>query len=155
MTPPDNGPEIIIPPPLIYLIGFLFAYAMNGFYPIPMFGPPLSIVLALIAATPSAVLGMWSLMEFWHTRTNPLPHKPASTLVIIGPYRITRNPMYVSLTLLYVGFGFLLGILWTFVFLPAVIFVMHYYIVRREESYLESRFGEQYQTYKQQVHRWL
>jgi protein-S-isoprenylcysteine O-methyltransferase Ste14 len=155
MTHPDHGPGIIVPPPLIYIIGFLLAYAMNGFYPIPMFGPPLSIVLALIAVTPSAVLGLWSLLEFWRAKTNPLPHKPSSSLVIIGPYRITRNPMYVSLTLFYISLGFLLGISWTFVFLPAVILVMHYYIIRREESYLESRFGEQYQAYKQQVRRWL
>ena len=155
MTYPDHGPGIIVPPPIIYLVGFLFAYAMNRFYPIPMFGPPLSIVLALIAAMPSAILGLWSLMEFWRARTNPFPHKPSSSLVVIGPYRITRNPMYVSLALLYIGFGFLLGISWVFVFLPAVIFVMHYYIIRREESYLESRFGEQYLAYKQQVRRWL
>lgn len=155
MTHPDHGPGIIVPPPIIYLVGFLFAYAMNRFYSIPMFGPPLSIVLALIAAMPSAILGLWSLMEFWRARTNPFPHKPSSSLVVIGPYRITRNPMYVSLALLYIGFGFLLGISWVFVFLPAVIFVMHYYIIRREESYLESRFGEQYLAYKQQVRRWL
>jgi protein-S-isoprenylcysteine O-methyltransferase Ste14 len=120
-----------------------------------MLGPPLSIVLAILAVTPSAVLGLWSMLEFWHARTNPLPHKPSSSLVIVGPYRVTRNPMYVSLALLYVSFGFLLSIAWAFVVLPAVIFIVNIYVIRREESYLESKFGEQYRVYKKQVRRWL
>lgn len=155
MTHPDNGPGILFPPPLIYFIGFLFAYAMNRFYPIPMFGPPLSIVVALLAVTPSAVLGLWSLVEFLRARTNLFPHKPSSSLVIVGPYRVTRNPMYLSLTLLYVSFGFLLSIAWAFIVLPAIMFIMNVYVIIREESYLESRFGEQYRAYKQQVRRWL
>ena len=155
MTHSDHGPGIMIPPPLIYFIGFLFAYVMNRFYLIPMLGPPLSIVLAILAVTPSAVLGLWSMLEFWHARTNPLPHKPSSSLVIVGPYRVTRNPMYVSLALLHVSFGFLLGIAWAFVVLPAVIFIVNIYVIRREESYLESKFGEQYRAYKKRVRRWL
>jgi protein-S-isoprenylcysteine O-methyltransferase Ste14 len=155
MTHTDHGPGIMIPPPLIYFIGFLLAYAMNRFYQIPMFGPPLSIVLALLAVTPSAVLGLWGLLEFWRARINPFPHKPSSSLVIVGPYRVTRNPMYVSLALLYVSFGFLLSIAWAFVVLPAVIFIVNIYVIRREESYLESKFGEQYRDYKKQVRRWL
>ena len=155
MTHPDHGPGIIIPPPLIYFTGFFFACAMNRFYQIPMLGPPLSIVLALLAVTPSAVLGLWSLLEFWRARTNPFPHKPSSSLVIVGPYRVTRNPMYVSLALLYVSFGFLLSIAWAFVFLLAVIFIVNIYVIRREESYLESKFGEQYRAYKKQVRLWL
>ena len=145
----------MIPPPLIYITGFLFAYAMNRFYPIPLLVPPLSIVLALLAVTPSAVLGLWSLLKFWRARTNPFPHKPSSSLVIVGPYRVTRNPMYVSLALLYVSFGFLLSIAWAFVVLPAVIMIVNIYVIRREESYLESKFGEQYRAYKKQVRRWL
>lgn len=155
MTPFDHGPGIMIPPPLIYIIGFLFAYAMNKFYQIPMLGPPLSIILALLAVTPSAFLGLWSLLEFWRARTNILPHKPSSSLVIVGPYRVTRNPMYVSLALLYVSVGFLLSIAWAFVVLPAVIFIVNIYVIRREESYLESKFSEQYRDYKKQVSRWL
>ena len=155
MTHSDYGPGIMIPPPLIYFTGFLFACVMNIFYPIPMLGSPLSIVLAFLAVTPSAVLGLWGLLEFWRARTNPFPHKPTSSLVIVGPYRVTRNPMYVSLTLLYVSFGFLLSIAWAFVVLPAVIMIVNIYVIRREESYLESKFGEQYRDYKKQVRRWL
>jgi protein-S-isoprenylcysteine O-methyltransferase Ste14 len=155
MTHSDHGPGIMIPPPLIYCTGFLFAYAMNRFYQIPMLCPPLSIILALLTATPSAVLGLWSLLEFRRGGTNPLPHKPSSSLVIAGPYRVTRNPMYLSLALLFVSFGFLLNIVWAFVALPAVICIVNIYVIKREESYLESKFGEQYRTYKKQVRRWL
>ena len=155
MTHSDHGPGIKIPPPLIYIIGFLFAFILNIFYRIPMLGPPLSIVLTLLAVTPSVVLGLWSLLEFWRARTNPFPHKPSSSLVIVGPYRVTRNPMYVSLALLYVSFGFLLSIAWAFVVLPVVIMIINIYVIRREESYLESKFGEQYRAYKKQVRCWL
>jgi len=155
MTDSKNSPGIRVPPPFYYLAGFLSAYAINRFYPIPMFGRPLSIVLALMSLLPSAILGLWGLLEFWRARTNPFPDKPSSSLVIVGPYRVTRNPMYLSLTLLYIGLGFLFRIAWTFIFLPAIIFIIHVYVIRREESYLESRFGEQYHSYKKQVRRWL
>ena len=155
MKKSNNSPGIKVPPPLFYLVGFLFAYAINRFYPIPMCGYPLSVILALLFLIPSAVIGLWSLLEFWHAKTNLRPYKPSSFLVVIGPYRITRNPMYLSLTLLYIGLGLMLHIAWTFIFLPAIIFIMHVYVIRREESYLESRFGEQYRSYKKMVRRWL
>ena len=155
MKDSNNSPGIKVPPPFYYLTGFLFAYAFNRFYPIPMFGHTLSVILALFFLLPSAVIGIWSLIEFWRAKTNPRPDKPSSSLVIIGPYRITRNPMYLSLTLLYIGLGLMLSIAWTFIFLPAIIFIMHVYVIRREESYLESRFGEQYRSYKKRVRRWL
>jgi protein-S-isoprenylcysteine O-methyltransferase Ste14 len=155
MTNFDHGPGIIVPPPLIYFTGFLLAYALNRFYPIPMFGFPLSIILALVAIIPSSVLGLWSLLEFWRARTNPFPHKPSSFLVVDGPYRVTRNPMYLSLTLIYISLGFLLSISWAFIVLPLIMFIMNTYLIRREESYLEFRFGERYRAYKQQVRRWL
>jgi protein-S-isoprenylcysteine O-methyltransferase Ste14 len=155
MTNVDHGPGIIVPPPAIYFTGFLFAYALNRFYPLPMFGATLSIFLGLAAIVSSSVLGLWSLLKFWRAKTNPFPHKPSSFLVMGGPYRVTRNPMYLSLTLFYIGLGFLLGISWTFIVLPFIIFIMNTYLIRKEESYLESRFGERYRAYKQQVRRWL
>jgi protein-S-isoprenylcysteine O-methyltransferase Ste14 len=155
MTHHDHGPGIMIPPPLIYFTGFLFAYAIDRFYPIPMFDPPLSIILAVLAVIPSAVFGLWSLLEFWRAKTSLLPHKSSSSLVIVGPYCVTRNPMYLSLTLLYVSLGFLLSIAWAFIILLAVIFIVNVYVIRREESYLESKYGEQYRAYKKQVGRWL
>jgi protein-S-isoprenylcysteine O-methyltransferase Ste14 len=155
MTESENSPGIRIPPPFFYLTGFLFAYVINRFYPIPIFGHPLSVVLAMISLLPSTILGLWSLFEFWHANTNLRPDKPSSFLVVIGPYRITRNPMYLSLTLLYIGLGFLLSVAWAFIFLPVIIFIMNGYVIRREELYLETRFGEQYRVYKNQVRRWL
>lgn len=155
MTESENSPGIIIPPPFYYLTGFLFAYAINRLYPIPMFGRTISVALAMIFLLPSAILGIWSLFEFWNANTTLRPDKSSSFLVVIGPYRITRNPMYLSLTLLYIGLGFLLSIAWAFFFLPVIIFIMNSYVIRREELYLETRFGEQYCLYKNQVRRWL
>ena len=149
-----NSPGIMIPPFLIYFTGFLFSYAIDRFYPIPMFDPPLSIVLAVIAVIPSAVFGLWSLLEFWRAKTSLLPHRPSSSMVIVVPYRVTRNPMYVSLTIFYVSLGFLLSISLAFIILPAVIFIINIYVIRREELYLESKYGEQYRAYKKQVGRW-
>jgi protein-S-isoprenylcysteine O-methyltransferase Ste14 len=151
----NNSPGIKVPPPLYYLAGFLSAYAINIYYPIPMFGHPLSVILALLFLLPSAVIGLCSLLEFRHAKTNLRPYKPSSFLVVIGPYRISRNPMYLSLTLLYIGLGLMLRIAWTFIFLPAVIFIMYVCVIRQEESYLESRFGEEYRSYKKRVRRWL
>ena len=87
--------------------------------------------------------------------TNVNPTQPTTTIVESGPFRLTRNPLYVGLTLVYAGFALLLNTWWSLLLLIPVWFVMHHFVVRREEAYLEQKFGQTYLDYRHRVRRYL
>ena len=87
--------------------------------------------------------------------TNVNPTQPATTIVQGGPFQFTRNPLYLGLTILYVGLSLLFNTWWSLFLLLPVWLVMHFFVVRREEAYLEQKFGETYLAYKQRVRRYL
>jgi protein-S-isoprenylcysteine O-methyltransferase Ste14 len=84
-----------------------------------------------------------------------LPFRPASTLVITGPYRFTRNPMYLGAILLVLAFALWLGTWWPAILLPVVIVVVRRYVIAREERYMRRRFGAAYDDYARRVRRWI
>jgi protein-S-isoprenylcysteine O-methyltransferase Ste14 len=87
--------------------------------------------------------------------TNVNPAEPALTIVRGGPYRFTRNPMYLALCLLQVALGFFLNDWITLLFVVPFALIMHYGVVLREERYLTAKFGEPYLELKRAVRRWL
>src|SRR2546430_3886132 len=92
---------------------------------------------------------------FRQAGTTPNPTKPTTALVVRGPYRFTRNPMYVSLAALYLSVALFLGMLWPIVLLPLVLFVVQRVVIAREEAYLERKFGGGYREYRARVRRWI
>jgi protein-S-isoprenylcysteine O-methyltransferase Ste14 len=80
---------------------------------------------------------------------------PTTALVTSGPYRFTRNPMYLGMSFLYIAFAFAFGVIWALAFLPAVIVMVDRFVIAREEPYLEQKFGQSYRAYKARVRRWL
>jgi protein-S-isoprenylcysteine O-methyltransferase Ste14 len=83
------------------------------------------------------------------------PLRPASTLVSTGPYKFTRNPMYVSLALLTLAFAFFLNTWWIAVLLVPVLLIVQRFVIVPEEKYLRRRFGPDYEAYTHRVRRWL
>jgi protein-S-isoprenylcysteine O-methyltransferase Ste14 len=81
--------------------------------------------------------------------------KPVSSLVQNGPFRYSRNPGYLSLTMLYAGIAILRNALWAILLLPLVGYVIQGKVIEREERYLERTFGEEYLAYKRRVRRWV
>lgn len=144
-----------IPPPLIYAAVFAVGLLLQMFLRIDVLPKAVSQVIAFLCTGASAILGAWSFFWFWRARTSPLPIKPSTALVTDGPYRLTRNPMYLSLTLLYVGLALWFDVFWALVLLPVAIVVIRYYVISGEERYLERKFGEEYLRYKTRVRRWL
>ena len=100
-------------------------------------------------------LAGWALATFRRTGTTFRPHRPATKLAIRGPYRFTRNPMYVALTLVYFGLAILLQSIWALLLLPLVLIFIARRVIGPEERYLERRFGADYLHYKAQVRRWI
>jgi protein-S-isoprenylcysteine O-methyltransferase Ste14 len=84
-----------------------------------------------------------------------IPANPTTALVTSGPYRFTRNPMYLGMAFLYVAFAFGFGVMWAMALLPVVILVVDRFVIAREEPYLERKFGQRYRDYKARVRRWI
>ncbi len=147
--------RVRIPPPLIYAGVFAIGLLLQQFFPIDVLPKAVRRVTAFLCMGASAILGAWSFVWFWRARTSPLPIKPSTALVTAGPYRFTRNPMYVSLVFLHVGLGLWFNVFWALVLLPVAIVIVRYYIIAGEERYLERKFGDEYLRYKARVRRWL
>ena len=101
------------------------------------------------------VVGLLGFREMSRAGTNVDPYRPATTVVTGGPYRFTRNPMYVGFTLMYVGISAWTNALLPILLLPAVQQLMRRGVIEREERYLERKFGDDYLRYKARVRRWI
>ena len=156
MKTKDN-PGVHVAPPLIYAAFFGLASIARSILPIELdilnsnnFG---FIGWSFIFS--AVVILIPSLWKFWKTKNTLITIKPANSLQTSGIYAHTRNPMYLGLLLLYTGLSCLSGNCWTLIFLPFLFLVVQYYIILKEERYLERSFTEEYKIYKQKVRRWL
>jgi protein-S-isoprenylcysteine O-methyltransferase Ste14 len=107
------------------------------------------------------LLGGGVLLLGWFERamrqadTPASPYKPVEHIATEGPFRYTRNPGYLAMTLIYVGIASLAIALWAVLLLPVALLVIQRGVIEREERYLEGKFGEEYLSYKEQVRRWI
>jgi protein-S-isoprenylcysteine O-methyltransferase Ste14 len=109
---------------------------------------------ALIAVF-AAALFIWSIRIF-HAAGTPVPgNRPTTTIVKAGPYRFSRNPIYLAFSLFQTGLALGVNDAWLLVTLLPAIFVMSFVVIPREERYLEACFGDEYKRYKASVRRWL
>ena len=102
-----------------------------------------------------AVLTATSVRRFWLARTSILPIRPASALIQSGPYRFTRNPMYLGFALLTIAFALFFNTYWPIVLLIPALLLIQRLVIRPEERYLRRRFGADYEAYTRKVRRWL
>lgn len=150
-----DHPDIRVPPPLLYLSVLGIALLLQEVAPLPWLPRAQTRPFAVVCFVTCVVLALWAVAWFRRARTSPLPIRPAAALITGGPFRFSRNPLYVSLVLLYVGITLWLGVLWPIVLLPALVFLVQQLVILREEAYLESRFGDAYRAYRARVRRWL
>ena len=151
---PDN-PGVRIPPPLFYAAAVIGGWALNRRIPLPVSSATPVRALSWIFVLMWAALTAASIGLFRRSRTSMLPVRPAANLVIRGPYRITRNPMYVGLAFLTIGLGLFINSWWPIILLVPTVVVVQQFVIVREENYLRRRFGGQYDAYTKQVRRWL
>jgi protein-S-isoprenylcysteine O-methyltransferase Ste14 len=151
---PDTS-GIRVPPPLYYVVAFLVGVALELAFPTSWPSTGVRIAAAVLAGGAWFALDGSAMAFFRRAGTSMVPMNPTSALVVSGPYRFTRNPMYLGMALLYVAVAFAFGVMWALAFLPAVILVVDRLVIAREEPYLERRFGQSYLDYKARVRRWL
>lgn len=153
-----RGPDVRIPPPLLFVAGWLAGWWLDRRLVFEIDGGGAGVVqtsLGGLMAAVGLVLMWWGMTTFIRARTSILPRRPARALVRGGPYGWSRNPMYLGLTVAYVGLAVLANRVWPLVWLPVVLIVLTTAVIRREEAYLRGAFGEAYEAYRRQVRRWV
>lgn len=141
-------------PPLLYAGAFAIGSLCQWMVPTPILPAAVAGGAGLVVLLCGAVLAAWSRRTL-EAESNIHPALPAIALVVTGPFRLSRNPMYVARTLLYVGLALLANALWVLCVLVPLLVVVHYGVIRREERYLEVKFGDAYRRYRAGVRRWI
>jgi protein-S-isoprenylcysteine O-methyltransferase Ste14 len=152
---PARTSGIGFPPPFLYVAFFLLGLLLERIAPAVSLPRGPSLAVAAVLLIPGFGLLFWSLLLFFKARTSPLPMVPTTTIVRSGPYRWTRNPMYLAMLLIYTGVALWFDVFWALIFVPAVIFLVGRLVIRKEERYLEEKFGGEYRRYQSEVRRWL
>ncbi|MFL5992314.1 MAG: methyltransferase family protein [Rubrobacteraceae bacterium] len=150
-----DNPGVIAPPPLIYAGALAIGLLANRRYRLGFLPRGLSRALGWPLTAGGLAVAYLGSREMKRAETNIDPREPTTTIVTGGPYRCTRNPLYLSLTLIYGGITALANALPAALLLPVVLHVMRRGVVEREERYLEGKFGDEYLNYKARVRRWI
>jgi protein-S-isoprenylcysteine O-methyltransferase Ste14 len=156
-----NGPEpiqlkIVAPPPVMYIGALLFGFAIHAAFPIWIFSTGYGhFIMGGFLFVLSAAFARWAFLTMRQFGTSANPKKPSEALATNGPFQFSRNPIYVAMTGLYVGLDFIVNSVWPLMLLPPLLLIMNWGVIRREERYLSSQFGEAYAAYKSRVRRWL
>ena len=157
--PPDRlppvAPDVIAFPPVIFAAFFATGYLTDLAFPVPAAPAGARIAAGAVLISVAVALVLWAGSRFLRARTHIDVRKPATALVTDGPYRLSRNPMYLAAVLLYAGVAILASLPWTLLMLVPCIAVVQIGVIRREERYLADRFGERYAAYGRRVRRWL
>lgn len=158
MSEPRDNPGVIAPPPLLALAAIMLGLALDWLLPAYVLTVLLSlaerVIIGAILIGAGAALGIPALLAFRAAGTHPEPWKPSSALVTGGIFRWLRNPMYVGIILFVAGLAILLASDWMLVMTIVLAPVLHFGVVKREERYLEGKFGEAYRHYKETVPRY-
>ena len=150
-----DNPGVIAPPPLIYAAGLAAGLLANRLDPTPLLPGALSKVLGWPLVAGGLSLGLWGFRELRRAGTNVDPYHPTTAIVEGGPYGFTRNPLYVGMALVYAGVSARANALPAALLLPVVLHLAERGVIKREERYLEGKFGEEYRRYKGRVRRWI
>ena len=155
MDKPLDNPGVIAFPPLIWLVNALTSVVVHLFIRLPIMKYSICLVCGMVFIILAPTRALSALGTMKAAGTNVHPSEPALTLVRGGPFRFTRNPMYLALCLVQVALGFFLNDWITLLFVVPLALILHNGVILREERYLTAKFGEPYLQYKREVRRWI
>lgn len=150
----DNA-GVIAFPPLLFGGTLLVALLLRYVFPTPLLPPTTALFIGALFVLIGITALLLSFREMIRHRTTINPGGTTTTIVSNGVYRFTRNPMYLSLTLIYLGVSVAANAWWGLLLLIPLLTTVQKGIIEREEQYLTRKFGNEYLSYKAQVRRWL
>lgn len=148
-------PNVLILPPLLYGVALVVGFLLQWIAPRPIVSSNAGYWIGGVLLASGVFLAIWGRRVMERAGTNVNPTLPSTALVATGPFLFSRNPLYVALTLMYVGLALLANALWVLVLIVPVLLILHYGVVRREERYLEAKFAGAYREYRSRVRRYL
>ena len=151
----EDHAGVRFPPPFIYLSFLVAGLLLSRVRPLTVVPASYATVFGIAFIVVAIAVAVAGFRELRRHETTVRPDQPSSTIVNSGPYRFTRNPLYLSLATLYLGIGLWTNSLWVILLLVPLLFVMTRQVIAREEAYLERAFGDTHLNYKSQARRWL
>ena len=152
----SDRPRTWVLPPAPYALALLLGWWLDRkHWPLKLDDGTVTTLLGWFWVVAGIALAAWALWVFYRHKTTPNPYGAASALCTDGPFRFSRNPIYLADMLILVGVSLLMNTLWPLLFLPLVWAVLHYGVIRHEEAWLTEKFGAAYRDYTARVRRWL
>lgn len=148
-------PGVVAPPPLILLGVLLAGLALDWIRPVPLLPAAAQYAIGGALVALASAFAFPAIVCFLRAGTNVPTRRPATALVVAGPYRFSRNPIYVGMILLLLGIGVMADSVWIVALAIPFALVLRYGVIAREERYLDARFGEAYRAYRARVRRWI
>ena len=147
---------LLVPVPWVFVLGYLLGVVVELVRrSVPAGAFPGAGIAGAVVFAIGAIIAGWGLVTFRRARTTTVPGEKSAQLVTWGPYRFTRNPMYVGLTVAYLGEALILLQIWPLLFLPLVLAYVNWVVIPLEETRLLEVFGADYDRYRSRVRRWI
>src|SRR5262249_38646201 len=152
MVDTTDTANVIVRPPIAWAVAVLAGLGLNWLMPLPVLpiAVPAGWLGAMVFALAVALFG-WAIATIIRAGSNVPTNLPTTTIVDAGPYRFTRNPIYLAMLLGLIGLAVAFDNLWLLLTLVPFVLVIRYGVVAREEDYLERRFGDVYRSYRSRV----
>jgi protein-S-isoprenylcysteine O-methyltransferase Ste14 len=145
----------VVPAPVIFFGLLILGFLLNWALPLAFFPGRSAQIAGVIIVVLGFLIGGSGIIEMRRAHTSPDPRELTTALVVKGVFRYTRNPLYLSMFVFFLGIAVFLDVLWLILLSPVLLFVVERGTVKPEELYLERKFGEVYLQYKKHVRRWI
>jgi protein-S-isoprenylcysteine O-methyltransferase Ste14 len=157
MTTEQHSSGVRIFPPVIPVVAIALGFLVHWVAPVRISGSARWFALLAGCMLLGIAVGLiaWTATAMFRAGTTPNPTRPTTALIILGPFQLTRNPMYLAWELICVGVGLTANALWPIVMAVPAALVTRRLVIDEEERYLERKFGAEYQQYKARVRRWI
>lgn len=150
-----NGAAVKFPPPLIFLVVMIISYGVHYFFPVGLGGSSALKYIGILVIIFGISVVFLASRYFKHAETNIEPWKPTTKIISTGIYGYSRNPIYLAFCLVQIGVAVFLNSFWILISFILSASLVYQIVIKKEEWYLETKFGEDYIRYKNMVRRWL
>ena len=155
MNEQTDHADVKVAPPVLLLIHIFASFLLNWLLPLPFAFPRMLVWIGYALIIIGLGLPFSAASRIMKAHTTLDPHGSVTEIVTSGPYRFSRNPIYLGFVCLLIGFPFIFSSYWGLILSPVLIVLLYRLVIQYEEAYLEKKFGETYSSYKSRVRRWL